>query len=170
MFALLSALFSPAHAAPEEAVEDGPDWTVTVDPLTFAIGYAHVQVERRLGHHASIYVGPHARLYDGILTEEPEAFLGFGGEVGVRAFPFGRAPEGAWVMGRQVVARLHTTDDSADPKVGGYSSVLLGYTGVLGRHFVLSGGAGFNYLYYDIGDYGPSGPFIALHTNLGVAF
>lgn len=167
---MLFALLAPvALAAPESEVE-GPDWTVTVDPLTYAIGYAHVQVERRVGRHASVYVGPHARLYDGILTEEPEPFLGFGGEVGVRAFPLGRAPEGPWVMGRQVLARLHTTDGSADPKVGGYSSVLVGYTGLIGQHFVLSGGAGFNMLYYDIGAYGPSGPFVALHTNLGVAF
>jgi len=147
-----------------------PSWTVTVDPLTTALGYVHLQVERRLGRHVSVYAGPHMRLFDGLLTEGREPFLGFGGELGVRAFPWGRSPEGAWVMGRQVLARLHTTDDSADAKVGGYSSVLLGYTGVIGDHFVLSGGAGFNALYYDIGDYGSSGPFPALHTNLGVAF
>ncbi|MCA9569749.1 MAG: hypothetical protein KC656_18020 [Myxococcales bacterium] len=164
---MLLSLFA-ALAAP--APEEGPTYTVTVDPLTWAIGYAHVQVERRVGHHASIYVGPHARLYDGILTDGHEPFIGIGGEVGVRAFPWGRAPEGAWIMGRQVLARLSTTDGSADPKVGGYSSVLVGYTGVLGKGFVLSGGAGLNMLYYSIGDYGPSGPFPALHTNLGWAF
>lgn len=152
------------------AQDDRPDWTVTVDPLTFSLGYAHLQVERAFGDHVSVNVGPHMRLFDGILTEGHEPYLGFGGELGVRAFPWGKAPTGPWVMGRQVIARLNTTDDSAAPKPGGYSSVLLGYTGIIGGHFVLSGGAGFNYLYYDIGDYGTSGPFIALHTNLGVAF
>lgn len=165
-----------ANAAPEsdtpaqKAEVDRPDWTITVDPLTFALGYAHVQVERTAGRYVSIYAGPHLRLFDGILTDGHEPYLGFGGEVGVRAFPWGKAPSGPWVMGRQVVARLHTTDDSAPAKAGGYSSVLLGYTGVIAGHFVLSGGAGLNYLYYDIGDYGTSGFFPALHTNLGVAF
>jgi hypothetical protein len=161
---MLTLLLSLAYA------DDRPDWTVTVDPLTFALGYAHVQVERSLGNHVSVYGGPHMRVFNGLLTDEPEPYLGFGVEVGVRAFPFGKAPEGPWVMGRQVAARLHTTDDSAAAKAGGYSSVLLGYTGIVGKHFVLSGGAGFNYLYYNIGDYGTSGPFVALHTNLGVAF
>ncbi|TNE84631.1 MAG: hypothetical protein EP330_28575 [Deltaproteobacteria bacterium] len=147
-----------------------PEWTVTVDPLTFGLGYAHVQVERAVSERASVYVGPHMRLFDGLLTEGHEPFLGFGAEVGVRYFPWGEAPEGAWIMGRQVVARLHTTDGSAPAKPGGYSSVLVGYTGILGERFVLSGGAGLNVLYYDIGEYGVSGPFPALHTNLGVAF
>lgn len=166
---MLTLLFAVALAASPE-VDDRPSWTVTVDPLTFALGYAHLQFERSLGDHASVYVGPHMRLFDGILTEGHEPFLGFGGELGVRVFPWGRSPEGAWLMARQVVARVHTTDGSADAKPGGYSSVLMGYTGVIGDRFVLSGGAGFNMLYYSIGDYGVSGPFPALHTNLGVAF
>jgi len=62
---------------------DDPTWTVTVDPLTFALGYAHVQVERRLGSQWSLYAGPHARLFDGLLTEGREPFLGFGGEAWV---------------------------------------------------------------------------------------
>lgn len=168
----LCLLAAQSNAAPEPTadVSSDLDWTITVDPLTFSLGYAHVQVERRFGGHTSVYVGPHLRLFDGLLTEGNEPFLGFGGEVGFRYFPWGRSPRGAWLMGRQVLARLHTTDDSAPAKVGGYSSVLAGYTAVLGGHFVLSGGAGFNYLYYSIGEYGPSGAFPALHTSLGVAF
>lgn len=165
---VLTLFLATALAAPTDDVL--PSWTVTVDPLTFALGYAHVQVERAFGDRVSVYAGPHMRVFDGLLTEGHEPFLGFGGELGVRAFPWGHAPTGAWLMGRQVLAGLHTTDGSAAPKPGGYSSALLGYTGILGTHFVLSGGAGFNFLYYDIGNYGTAGPFPALHTNLGVAF
>lgn len=145
-------------------------WTVTVDPLTFALGFAHVQVERRLTRHTSLYVGPHLRLFNGILSDRSERYRGYGGEVGLRVFPWGRAPSGAWGMVRSTLAYVHTTDGSARARPGGYSSVLVGYSGILAKHFVLSGGVGFNYLYYDIGDYGTSGPFVALHTNLGVAF
>lgn len=179
----LLALSAPAvaqEAAPEVARADpssdtedaygGPRWTVTVDPLTFAIGYAHVQVERRLSPRFSLYAGPHARLYDGVLTEEPEPFLGVGAEAGLRWFPLGEAPRGTWVMARSVLAFLWTTDGTERRTVGGYSSVLVGYTAILGDRFVLSGGAGYNQLYYRIGELGPSGPFLALHTNVGVAF
>ena len=163
MLTLALALFA-AHAA------EDPQWTVTVDPLTVALGYPHLQVERALGDHVSLYAGPHARLFDGVLTEGHEPFLGFGGEVGVRWFPWGDAPRGAWGMVRQVVAGLHTTEGPPASELGGYSSVLVGYTGLIGDRFVLSGGAGYNQLYYDIRGMGASGPFIALHTNLGVAF
>ena len=58
-------------------------------------------------------------------------------------------------------------DDHRGPAHPGVVAVVLE---VLVRHLVLSGGVGFNYLYYDIGEYGSSGPFVALHTNIGVAF
>ena len=174
---LLTLLASPALAEdapaaldPAEAEDDGPRWTIPVDPLTWAIGYAHVQVEGRLSPRFSLYAGPHARLFDGVLTDGHEPFLGVGAEVGLRWFPLAKAPAGPWVMARSVLAGLWTTDGTDQRAVGGYSSVLVGYTGILGDHFVLSGGAGFNQLYYRVGDYGPQGPFIALHTNLGVAF
>ncbi|MBX2798929.1 MAG: hypothetical protein KTR31_14730 [Myxococcales bacterium] len=154
-----------AAAEPSEV-----DWTITVDPLTVALGFPHVQVERALSDRTSLYVGPHARLFDGILTEGREPFVGVGGEVGFRYFPWGRAPQGGWVMARQVVAVLSTTDGTDRTELGGYSSVLVGGTGLLGGVFVLSGGAGVQYLYYDIDGYGSSGPFVALHTNLGFAF
>jgi hypothetical protein len=166
--ALSLAASDGAQGSPPDT--DRPAWTVTVDPLTYAIGYAHLQVERRLSDGFSLYAGPHARLYDGILTEEPEPFIGLGAEVGLRWFPWGAAPEGPWVMVRSVGARLSTTDGPKQAAFGGYSSVLLGGTVLVADVLVLSGGAGYNQLYYAIGDYGPSGPFVALHTNLGVAF
>lgn len=152
------------------AAAQDPTWTVTVDPLTTALGYVHVQVEGRLSSHTSLYAGPHMRLFDGILTEGHEPFIGLGAEAGFRYFPWGEAPSGGWVLGRTVLARLSTTEEPKHAKLGGYTSVLFGYTAVLGGHFVLSGGLGFNYLYYDIDGYGTSGPFPAAHTNLGVAF
>jgi len=174
MFAVLCALAlaadvdgDPVDDAPST---DGPSWTVTVDPLTYAIGYAHVQVERRLADHFSLYAGPHARLYDGILTDEPEPYIGVGAEAGLRWFPWGKAPKGGWLMLRTVGARLSTTEGPKQAGFGGYSSVLAGGTAIVADVFVLSGGVGYNQLYYSIDDYGPSGPFIALHTNLGVAF
>ena len=179
MFFLLAAFAAPDTAPEPDAPEperhsvrlaQPAAWTVTVDPLTFALGYAHVQVERRLTRHTSLYVGPHLRLFNGLLSDRSERYRGYGAEVGFRVFPWGRAPTGAWAMVRSTLAYVHTTDGSASPRPGGYTSALVGYTGILAKHFVLSGGAGFNYIYYDIGDYGTAGPFPALHTNVGFAF
>ena len=161
MIAFLLAIASAAES---------PSWTLTVDPLTTALGYVHLQTERRLSAHTSLYLGPHLRLFDGLLTRNHEPFIGVGAELGFRVFPWGRSPEGVWAMGRTVLSRLSTTEAPKEATAGGYSSVLIGYTGVIGAHFVLSGGAGVNYLYYDIQGYGTSGFFPALHTNLGVAF
>lgn len=147
---------------------DTPAWTVTVDPLTTALGYVHLQVEHTLSPHWSLYAGPHARLFDGILTPTPEPFRGYGVESGVRYFFKPGAPLGGWVMGRGVVARLNTTEDSDLVKVGGYGSALVGYTHLAWGWLVLSGGAGVNYLDYNIAGYGVSGPFLALHTTIGV--
>ncbi len=166
----LGLVLAAALPAAAWADDDGPQWTVTVDPLTVALGYPHLQVERALGDAFSLYAGPHARLFDGLLTETPEPFVGFGVETGLRWFPWGEAPEGAWLMGRTVVAHLHTTEGPAAAELGGYASLLAGYTGIIGDVFVLSGGLGYNQLYYDINGMGASGPFIAAHTNLGVAF
>ena len=144
--------------------------TITVDPLTTALGYVHLQVERKVSEKASIYAGPHLRLFDGLLTEGHEPYRGLGVEVGVRWLPKGAGLEGPWVMGRTVVARAATTDGSDVQKMAGYTSVLGGYTAILGEHFVLAGGLGLNVLYYDIEGYGTRGLLPAAHTNLGVAF
>ncbi len=152
---------APARAHPEPKA-----WTVTVDPLTAALGFAHVQVERALGPRASVYAGPSLRLYDSVFGFPAGPFRGYGVEVGVRGFAWGSAPRGAWVMARGVLAAV-AADDTVAP--GGYTSALVGYTGILGPGLVLSGGAGVSYF-----DYGPSygihGVLPALHTNLGWAF
>jgi hypothetical protein len=156
-------LATPAWAAP-------PRHTVTVDPLTTALGFAHVQVERALGDRASIYVGPSLRLYDGILPDVNGPYVGLGAELGVRGFFTGSAPRGGWVMARGVLARVSTRDPYPAARLGGYTSALVGYTAVLGPGLVLSGGAGASWFDYGVLDYGPRGLAPALHTNVGVAF
>lgn len=161
------ALLAPPALADDA---DAPGWTVTVDPLTFALGFAHVQVERALHPRASVYAGPSLRLFDGLLPAVNGPYLGLGGELGVRGFFAGEAPEGGWVMIRGVLARVSATEGPPEAKLGGYTSALVGGTAILGPGFTLSGGAGGSWFAYQVGGYGPSGPAIALHTNLGWAF
>ena len=164
------ALGWPAVAAAQDAdaaeAAPAPRWTLQVDPLTTYLGYVHVQVERALTDHVSVYAGPHMRLFSSP-TAEPEDYIGVGAELGVRVFPWGVAPRGPWAQVRGVGARLWSDDDTA---WGGYVSGLVGYTWILGDVFVLSGGAGVQYLNYQVGELGPQGVFPALHTTLGVAF
>lgn len=171
---LLSASVCAVAAANEPApTEDAqtPAWTVVVDPLTFALGFAHVQIERTLSPHVSVYAGPHARLFDSVLGDEREDFLGLGVELGVRWFFSPGAPEGAWVGVRGVGARLTAdTEAGAQSTFGGYGSVLVGYTWLATDWLVLSGGGGAQYLHYTIAGLGPKGFFPALHTVVGVAF
>lgn len=145
-------------------------WTVTVDPLTAALGFAHVQVERALGPRASVYVGPSLRLYDGLLPDTNGPYVGLGAEAGVRGFFVGTAPEGGWVMLRGVLARVSTEIPEPAAQLGGYTSALVGYTAILGPGFVLSGGLGASWFDYGVLDYGVHGFAPAAHTNVGWAF
>lgn len=154
----------------ESQVLPPPAWTVQVDPLTAALGFAHVQVEHALGDTFSLYAGPHLRLYDAPWSKEPEPYRGYGLEAGLRWFPRHQAPAGPWLMWRGVGSYLHTTDSSDLRDFGWYTSVLGGGTLLLKRRWVLSGGAGVSYFGYTVGDYGVSGFLPALHTALGVAF
>ena len=168
---MVSSLVLAAALSTSTAAAGGdPQWLVTVDPLTVALGFPHVLVQRAVSDRVSLYAGPHARLFDGIITEGDEPFVGFGVEVGARWFPKASAPTGMWLLGRQVGAHLHTTEGPAASELGGYSSLLVGYTVILGDVFVLSGGLGAQYLYYDISGMGSSGPFPAADTSLGIAF
>lgn len=161
---LLSASFwaSPAIADP------APQWTVQVDPLTTALGFVHVQVERALAPHWSVYAGPHLRLFDSLLTDENLQMTGVGVEAGVRYFWRGAAPEGPWAQLRGVAARI--TADSGATALGGYGSGLIGYSAVFQGRWVLAGGLGVQYLHYTVEGRGPQGLFPAAHTAIGVAF
>lgn len=153
----------------EPAPEWLPVWTIQIDPLTTFLGFEHVQIERALGCSGTAYVGPHLRLFSPPTGPE-EPFVGLGVEVGGRWFPWARAPTGAWLGARAVGSYLFTLDESADPALGGYASILAGYTWVFADHYVLSGGAGVQYFHYKVGDYGVEGVFPALHTAVGFAF
>ena len=148
---------------------EGFGWTVSVDPLTTALGFAHVQVEHSFGPRVSIYAGPNLRLYDGVLATVNGPYLGLGSEVGLRGFVTGTAPEGAWVMVRGVLARVSTESPRHAARLGGYTSGLVGYTGILGPGFVLSGGLGVSWFDYGVGDWGVHGVLPAAHTNIGWA-
>lgn len=147
-----------------------PGWTVSVDPLTFAIGIAHLQVERAVGPRFSVYAGPSLRCFDGILAATNGPWAAYGAEVGVRGFFVGRAPEGAWAMLRGVLAAATTSDAPGVVGPAGYASGLVGYTGILGPGLVLSGGAGVSWFAYGAGGYGVQGFAPAAHTNVGWAF
>ena len=146
-----------------------PAWTLQVDPLTTAIGYVHVQIERPVTPSVSIYAGPHLRLFDGILADGNGPYLGVGGELGARWYPSHHAPTGFWLMGRGVLARLWTTDGTHQHAIGGYGSALAGYTGLVDGWFVLSGGLGVQRIQYEVGGYGVESWFPAAHTAVGVA-
>lgn len=175
MIAFLATL---AVAAPHDGANSVRNWTVTVDPLTTAIGFVHLQVERSFGHRVSVYATPSVRFYDGILSDFNGPWFGAGVEVGVRGFFIGNAPKGGWMMLRGVMgtawaedpARIHTDDPATRFKLSGYTSLLVGYTGLVGPGLVLSGGAGVSYFDYGVLDYGVYGFAPALHTNIGWAF
>ena len=147
---------------------DSPKWTLQVDPLTTALGYVHLQVEYAFTDSISAYVGPHLRLFSGI-GSEPEPYIGYGAEFGIRYYFEHNAPEGWWMLGRGVLAHVQDTE-SDESSLGGYGSILGGYTAILGNVFVLSGGLGIQRIDYGVGNYGKHTWFPAAHTALGVAF
>lgn len=176
-FLILSTLMaSPAMAQQrlqQPSSDDGrkATWTITVDPLTTALGFAHIQIERRLSSNWSVYSGPNMRLFDSLLSNSVEPYHGYGAEVGVRWFPLGGAPEGLWLVGRGVGARMVTLDPEEPLRGwGGYGSGLIGYTWLPFGWLALSGGAGVQYLRYGIDGFGTEGILPALHTAVGIAF
>jgi hypothetical protein len=161
--ACLACLALPCAAAAQEP----PAWTVQVDPLTTALGFAHVQIERAVSPHASVYVGPHLRLFNNLLDDKDEDYTGYGVEVGLRWFFAPEAPQGWWVGVRGVAAYLQGPTEDVP---GGYVSALGGYTWIHDGWLVLAGGLGVQYLHYTVEGLGPKGVLPAAHTALGVAF
>lgn len=159
LLALLTT--TPAYAAE-------PQWTVQVDPLTTALGFVHVQVEHTLGPDFSAYLGPSLHLFNGLGSDERE-YIGYGAEAGIRWFPQGHSPTGWWVQARGVLAHIEATDTGVTD-IGGYGSVLGGYTAIFDGWFVVSGGLGGQYLAYSADGAGVEGFLPAAHTTVGVAF
>ncbi len=165
---------SVASAQETTAVDSDavPRWNVQVDPLTYALGIAHVYLEGAISDNFSFYVGPNMRLYDGIINDTPEPYVGLGLELGGRWFPWGRAPSGAWLQVRTVGAiLLSDAPNTPSQALGGYAGVLGGYTWILADRWVLSAGLGIQRFAYRIGDFGlPTTLYPAAHTAIGVAF
>jgi len=142
-----------------------------VDPLTTALGFVHVQIEYALSNHVSVYAGPSLHLFGGLLAAPDDLdFIGIGAEAGVRYYFNGTAPAGWWGLARSVLASLSTTSGPALSSLGGYVSVLGGYTWIWDDRWVASLGAGVQYLDYQVGGAGPRGFLPAAHTTIGVAF
>ena len=147
-----------------------PTWTISVDPLTTAIGFVHLQVEHSFGRRISVYGTPSVRFFDGILPDFNGPWYGAGVEVGVRGFFIGNAPKGGWFMVRGVLGNAWLDNAAATSRVSGYASALVGYTAIVGPGLVLSGGAGVSWFDYGVDGYGVYGFAPALHTNVGWAF
>ena len=148
-----------------------PQWTVSVDPLTAALGFAHVQIERVLAPKLSIYAGPHLHVYKNVFSKEPEDYVGVGAEVGLRRFLRPYAPKGLWWQVRGVLAHVSIDNNGTkETGAGGYVSALVGYTWILRKRLILAGGAGVQYINYQIAGQGLEGVLPALHTNIGFAF
>jgi len=85
------ALSTPSMA---QDIASIPEWTLQLDPLTTALGFVHLQVEKRLSDSFSVYAGPHLHLFDGLLDKESgESYRGYGVEAGLRWFFLG----GGWL-------------------------------------------------------------------------
>ncbi len=148
---------------------EAADHTVQIDPLTTALGFAHVQVERVIAPQWSFYAGPHVRAFPSLWGNEQLPMRGAGIELGLRRFWRPSAPNGWWTQVRGVAAYTWRTD-SEQTGLGYSASALVGYTAIFSGRWVLAGGLGVNYLRY-----GPPGARIggvlpAAHTTIGVAF
>jgi hypothetical protein len=169
--AALSALLWTQPAAAQDAPAAPPRWTVQVDPLTFALGFAHVQLEYAFTDHLSVYVGPSLHLFNGLIAEPGDDYLGLGGELGVRYFFSPTAPRGWWVQARGVLAHLSSdVSGQEETALGGYVSALGGYTWIFDDRWVVAAGLGIQYIHYRISGQGPEGILPAAHTTIGFAF
>lgn len=159
---------APRTGHADVPLPDRIDWTIQVDPLTTALGIAHILVERRVADHVAVYIGPSLRLYDSPLTpDDEEGYNAYGAEFGARWFFRGDAPGGWWAGLRGVVAHLTFEDES---ELGGYASALAGYAWIIDDRWVLSGALGVSHFWYDVGDVGVSGVLPGAHTAVGFAF
>ncbi len=172
MFAVLVFGLCGTAAAQNPAPEKtaSPAWTLQVDPLTTALGFVHIQAEYALSSQWSVYLGPSLKLFAGP-QEDPatDDYVGYGAEFGVRWFFLGGAPQGWWAQVRGVLGYV-TGASPTQSALGGYASVLCGYTWIFDGWFVLSAGLGAQYLHYKVADQGLEGFLPAAHTTVGVAF
>ncbi|MBT8494774.1 MAG: hypothetical protein KJO07_17085 [Deltaproteobacteria bacterium] len=163
---ILSCCLLAESARAEDPLPE-PQWTVQVDPLTVALGFVHVQLERALSEKISVYAGPSIRLWDLLGEDDDPSYYGIGLEAGVRFYVRGRAPVGTWLMVRGVGAYIADDNDNTD--LGGYASVLVGHHFTFGR-WLLGAGIGVQYLHYTVDGTGTEGVLPAAHTTVGAVF
>ena len=171
LFTLLAVSFYVSAASAQKASDAAPtsiEWTVQIDPLTTALGIAHVLFEKRLTSRFAAYVGPSLRLYDSLLTnDDEEGYRAYGIEYGIRYFLQSTAPFGLWAGLRFVNARLSFENEN---RLGGYVSGLFGYAWHFSKFWLISGALGISYFDYSVGGVGVSGVLPAAHTGIGVVF
>ncbi len=142
-----------------------PNWTLQIDPLTTALGLAHLHVEYAFAEHHSLYLSPSIRLLNSPFNDDDYDALGV--EAGYRYFLHGRAPIGFWMQTRGLLSRLSTETETT---LGGYLSALGGYTWQIRRHYILSLGIGVQYVDLSVANQGTKGLLPAAHTAFGIAF
>jgi hypothetical protein len=143
---------------------------VTADLFAQAVHYERVLVDR-----VSAHVGARLFLFtDGAGRITRDAFA-VGVEGGLRLFLWGTAPQGLW-LGPQVgvgMSRIRV-DGATHAGAGWWTAGVAGYTWRFGSGFVLSLGAGVEYLDMRIqttdGVVGPSGVAPLLRAGLGWSF
>ncbi len=168
----IAALLCCSLARTSHAEDSDPatpiTWTVQVDPLTTALGIAHVLFERKVSDQWAVYAGPSMRLYDSPLTpDDEEGYRAHGMEAGARWFFRGGAPSGWWTGLRGVVAHMTFAGEA---RLGGYVSALAGRAWILGGRWILSAALGVSYFDYSVGGVGVEGVLPAAHTGVGVVF
>ena len=137
------------------AAQDTSDWgrnrddyshTITVNPFQLLFGVLNAEYEHAFTSNMSFYIGPTIWAWNGLYSRSGENVRGFGGNVGVRFFLIGRAPEGLWLAPDFGLYAVHAFNSSASTTGLGYSiSGLVGYTFLFGA-FDLSLGIGLEYL------------------------
>lgn len=161
-----------------EAFDSGPKNTLTFAPINLVFGRLSFEYERRLGSHASFFVGPDVLLPFGALRglEEGESLYAIEGRFGVRLFPFGNALEGFYVAFDVNAgwARAEANGLSTTGTVGGVGMAVGGQwqvDDVFALGLDIGGGVASSQVSLSDGrQVGAAGPTLKVRLSLGVAF
>jgi len=162
----LAALLMGASGAQAD-----PRFTVTWHPLSLLSYGWQFEFEAAPSRWISVHASPTTVITVDDGLPRP---LGFAMDVGVRVFPFGRAPSG-FLLGAHMGAATWNVAD-LEPTADGFAvrgGLTVGYTFVFARRFVLSVGGGGEYVRFTPSwqgaeSYGRAWPFVRL--AVGVAF
>ena len=135
--------------------QERPRNVVTWQPLSLITSYIDLEYERAIGTRFSVYAAPGAifsrtRHLDGTTSI---GVFGVSLDVGGRWFPLRDAPSGLFVdLGLGVFTSAFSDFGKRVQGFGLRGMLLAGYTLILARHFVLSGGVGVQASSFDRGD------------------